>query len=171
MTYYSALLAFLSAFPAYYLEQPDATRPARLEMVAHELAPYPRSVAIPLAYQMQRESGFAAYVWNGCENPPKGAPSCDKGKARGYLQPWEVACRAAYQYAPGTIESLREEVKCGARIWRNGLRRCDGRHPAGNIAGGFSAFAGASCEWPGGAKRATEYEATLQRFLRIRRQP
>jgi len=141
-------------------------------MVAHELAQLPKSVAVPLAYQGWKESRWCDYVWNGCIVIPKGASgNCDRGRARGAWQLWENTCRDAYQFAPGTPESLHEEVACAARIWRNGLRRCEDRHPAGNIAGAFSAFAGASCEWPGGERRASEYEATLQRFLRIKARP
>ncbi len=174
MIYEAALFTLLQQQPACYVEIPDNTRDTRLTMVAHELARLPQSVAVALAYQGWQESKWSSWVWNGCipSKKPKGASgNCDRGRARGAFQLWENTCRAAYQYEPGTAESLHEEVACAARIWRNGIRRCEGRHPDGNIAGAFSAFAGASCEWPGGAARAREYEATLQRFLRIRRQP
>jgi hypothetical protein len=170
LPYVQALFLLLQRQPAYYLEAPDATRDMRLQMVAAELSQYPRSVSVALAYQGHRESGWALYVWRGCipAEIPKGAPSCDKGHARGYWQEWENTCRDAYRYQPGTAESLHEEVQCAARIWRSSLQRCRGRNDAGDIAGAFAGFSAVGCAWQGGKARASEYDATLTRFLRLR---
>jgi hypothetical protein len=86
MTFYQALLSILLAQPSYYLERPDVTRTDRLEAVAAELAEMPRTVAVALVVQGHWESGWARYVWEGCTEIPRGAPSCDRGRASGYWQ-------------------------------------------------------------------------------------
>jgi hypothetical protein len=168
-----AILTLLKQQPACYIEIPDPTRDARLEIVATELAELPQSVALPLAYQGWKESRWCRYVFEGCFNIPKGAgANCDKGKARGYFQEHFNTCQTAYQFAPGTPESLHAEIQCAAGMWRASLQRCRGRHPAGDIAGAFGGFAGRiGCTWPQGAQRATEYDTTLAKFLRIKAQP
>lgn len=118
MTYYSALLALLLGLPAFWLERPDPTREARMAQVAAELAQLPPEVAAALVVQGQAESGFARYVAEGCRVVPRGAPSCDRGRARGYWQQWRAQCPGAYLYQAGTPESLHEEVACVARRWR-----------------------------------------------------
>lgn len=170
MTYFSALLALLLAQPAYYPERPDDTREARLTMVAEELVRYPREIAVAAIVQGQAESTFARYVWRGClpEEIPEKAPDCDRFRARGYLQFWRNRCPAAYQYEPGTRESLREEIACFARGWKSNRQRCvaQGVHPD---EAGFTGFSGSSwCAWRGGKVRAEAYRSALTRFMKLK---
>ena len=167
MTSAAAILALLLAQPAYWLEAPDATRPARLELVAAELAAYPPPVAAALAYQGWRETGWARYVSEGCTEIPHGAPGCDAGRARGYWQVHRGTCPRAWALPAGAPESLHEEAACAARLWTGALQRCRGRHPAGDVAGAFAGFVG-GCEWAPAARRAEGYETTLAHLLRLR---
>ncbi len=168
MTYFSALLALLLAQPAFYLETPDDTRSARLTMVAEELVRYPRQIAVAAIVQGQAESGFARYVWEGCKLIPDKAPDCDHSRARGYFQLWRDRCVEAYRYAPGTRESLREELACFARHWKGNRQRCaaQGVHPD---EAGFSGFAGGYwCTWRGAKRRAESYRAALTKFQKLK---
>ncbi len=172
MTHYEALLALLLAQPAFWLERPegdypDTTRGERLEMVASELATLPESVAIGLAVQGWRESRWAAYVWKGCVDVPKGASSCDKGRARGYWQLWAGTCPAAYEHFAGTRESLHEEVRCMARLWGGNILRCQERLNGDRIAAAFAGFSG-GCSPAGAYYRAEAYNDTLARYLRLK---
>ena len=138
MTLYESLLTLLLGFPAFWLERPDASREARLARVAAELAAYPPEVAVAMAVQGQAESGFARYVAEGCLVVPRGAPSCDLGRARGYWQQWRAQCPGAYRYPAGSAESLHEEAHCVARRWRWHLAGAGRR--AGFPAGRWRAY-------------------------------
>jgi len=118
MTYFDALLFVLLTTPEYWLERPDDTREPRMAQVAAALQAYAPEVAAAAIVQGQAESGFARYVAEGCRVIPRGAPSCDRGKARGYWQQWRAQCPGAYAYESGSPESLRAEVACVARRWR-----------------------------------------------------
>jgi hypothetical protein len=153
----AALLALLLAQPAYYLERPDPTRQARLELVAAELAAYPPDVAAGLAVIGHRESGWARYVAEGCYQVPRRAPNCDGGRALGYWQLHRGACPAAWLSPPWTRASLHEQVACAVRLWDGASRRC---LPSG---GGFG------CIWADRSWSATRWAtaySVLQRGSR-----
>jgi hypothetical protein len=166
-----AILAFiLNHQPEFYLERGDETRRERLEMVASELSRLPFRTAVALAVQGWEESKWARYVAEGCRDVPQKAPDCDHGKARGYWQFWANTCPAAYAYEPGTRESLREEIRCAARVWTNSTRWCSVTRGIPEAQGGFAGFGG-GCQTKSSERRAKAYEVALQRVTRLRAQP
>jgi hypothetical protein len=120
----ATLFGALLALPPYYREPGDTTREARFRVVAHELSGLRPAVATALIKIGQAESGFAAYVGAGCLVIPKGAPNCDGGRALGYWQLHRSTCPAAWRFPPWTIESLREQVTCAARLYQGAASRC-----------------------------------------------
>lgn len=171
-----AVLAVLLSLPTWQGDRDDteAARRALLEPVAVAVAASseePRVVAAVVT-QGLRESRYARYVIeNRCHEGPAGArcdeDECGNPRARGPWQLWRVACPSAYEYGAGTQESLLEEARCIARLWHGGLRRCQGLHPAGDVAGAFAALrGGASCQSRTAGARAAEHERVMGMLFR-----
>lgn len=113
------------------------------------------------------ESHWARYVIEArCSEGPPGA-RCDEGLARGPFQQHASACPRAYRHPEGSRESLREEARCAVRLLTGALRRCRGRHPAGDWAGAFSGYRSASCEWKPAARRAQTMNLMYQKLLAV----
>lgn len=158
-----AILAVLLALPAWYQDVGDADRPVWLAPVASAIsrATESRAEVAALVALGFHESRYARYVVDGrCSDGPIGA-RCDNGRARTPWQVWRVACPVAWTHPDGSQESLDAAARCAAGLLRGGRGRCRGRHPAGDLAGAFSAYRGASCTWSGGAARARSAGAAL----------
>jgi len=113
------------------------------------------------------ESHWARYVIEGrCDEGPVGA-RCDEGLARGPFQQHASACPRAYRHPEASRESLREEARCAVRLLTGALRRCRGRHPAGNWAGAFSGYRSASCAWKPAARRQKTLWAMHRKLLSV----
>ena len=92
------------------------------------------------------ETRFARYVQVGeCETGPVGA-RCDAGRARGLWQQHRSACPSVWELEPGSVDELREGARCASRLMYAATRRCSRRAPT-LLVGGFSGYAGASCNW------------------------
>lgn len=148
MTLAAALFVVLSAFPVsrWDVGEPTAQRAARLDALATEIARYPHE-AIALVTLAASESALAGYVGRGeCDNPPPGAPSCDRDKrlkvarARTYWQLHRLSCPGAWAAEQGSQSELREAAWCAARLWRLGYAGCLGLHAQGNLAGAFAGY-------------------------------
>ncbi len=145
-----ALLAgVLLGLPPYYLEPGDPSREPRLRLLAHELSDLPPATAAGLVAIGEPESHFAAYVAAGCLTIPKGAPNCDGRTSLGYWQLKRSTCPAGWGFPPWTIESLREQVACAARLWEGAAWRCLPR------GGGFG------CVWAARSWSAVRYSVIL----------
>jgi hypothetical protein len=163
-----AILAVLLGLPLWQGDRDDTdeARRALLEPVAVAIsaASDDRQVVAAVITQGLRESRYArAVIENRCHEMPAGArcdeDSCGNPRARGPWQLWHRACPSAYEFGAGTPESLAAEAKCIARLWRGGFRRCQGLHPAGDVAGAFAALrGGASCQ----SRTAGERARTMQ---------
>lgn len=147
----AVILSFLLAHPAwsdraFSSEQRESFLRPVAEAIA-EASHSTREVAVLLALGM-RESNFASAVVAGdCSALPKGQ-RCDAGKARGFAQLHESACRAAYQLIAGSPESIRAEARCAIGLLRGGQARCH------SLEGAFAAYGtGNSCKWRGAADR------------------
>jgi hypothetical protein len=166
-----AILAVLLGLPLWQGDRDDTdeARRALLEPVAVAIsaASDDRQVVAAVITQGLRESRYArAVIENRCHEMPAGArcdeDECGNPRARGPWQLWRVACRSAYEYGAGTQESLIEEAACIARLWRGGLRRCQGLHPDGDMAGAFAALrGGVSCQ----SRTAGERSRTMQTVM------
>lgn len=96
------------------------------------------------------ESRWAIYVWQGrCSDGPVGE-RCDEGRARGPWQQHRAACPALWRTEPGSPAAIQAGARCAVGLWRSARRRCRGRHPRGELAGGYAGYRGASCTWVGG---------------------
>lgn len=128
----------------------DVTRVSRKE----------RDAAVLLALGWH-ESRWAQYVGAGCVEIPEGAADCDAGLARSY---WQVHkwCRPGWRLRRGHAKAPREFANCAIRHWRGALARCRNKHPAGELAGGFSGYRFAPCDWSGGVERAKTYRRMLE---------
>lgn len=107
------------------------------------------------------ESNWARYVGDGCQDVPDGAPDCDRGKARSYWQVHRSVCPRAWG-----DDSLDAYARCADRVFWRAVRRCRERSRHGEIAGGFSGYTGASCNWGLAAKRAKTYRLRLAKLSR-----
>jgi hypothetical protein len=159
------ILAVLLLYPSYYLErtteQADARR-ARLAELAEaidQVNATPGEIAAVMALAWL-ESRLARYVHVGdCAHPPKGAPSCDRGRARSPWQLHRAGCPALWELEQGSPEWLRAGAQCAANRWRYGLALC------GSAAGAYAVYRGRACSWAGGPAGA-EAVRDVQRRLR-----
>jgi len=166
-----AILAVLLGLPLWQGDRDDTdeARRALLEPVAVAIsaASDDRQVVAAVITQGLRESRYArAVIENRCHEMPAGSrcdeDDCGNPRARGPWHLWRVACPSAYEYGAGTQESLIEEAACIARLWRGGLRRCQGLHPDGDMAGAFAALrGGVSCQ----SRTAGERSRTMQTVM------
>jgi hypothetical protein len=98
------------------------------------------------------ESRFSYYVTsNQCDRGPVGA-RCDKGRARFAWQLWRRACPRAWAYPDNSYAATQAAAVCASRLFVGGHTVCR-RHPAGRLAGAFSAYGRGSCHWSGAARR------------------
>jgi hypothetical protein len=153
----AALAGVLIGLAPYHLEPGDLARETRLRLLAHEMAGLRPAVSAGLIMVGQSESGFAAYVAAGCLEPPRGAPRCDADKqgqpqALGYWQLHRSVCPAAWAFPPWTLESLREQIACAARLWERAAWRCLPR------GGGFG------CGWVKRSWSQARYSSILARL-------
>lgn len=165
----AAILAVLLSLPAWHLDRdPPEARSAMLRPVADVIAEVSADAtdAAALIALGWHETKYARLVLEGrCSEMPEGN-RCDDGRARGAWQLWHVACPSAYAFPAGSPESLRAEATCARRLLRGQLGRCRARHPAGDWAGAFAGYRGASCVWPAAARRA---RTMLDLLARLRR--
>lgn len=164
------ILAVILALPAWYQdagESPDARiellRPvAQVIAIASEGEPTRAAAMIAAGYH---ESRFARYVVEGrCSDGPRGA-RCDDGRATSPWQVWAVACPGAHSFPAGSRHSLEAAASCADRLLRGGYGRCRGRHPGGDWAGMFAAYAGgARCDAGWAVPRAHTMGAALLRL-------
>lgn len=166
MTAAAAILAVLLAHPSWSDRElkPD-NRAAAIQPVAEAIADAarnPRETAVLVALGLH-ESGFAlAVVAGDCAS--LGPRACDSGKARGVWQLHEAACRAAYAFAAGSVESIRAEARCAIAQLRFHAARCR-KHAATPELGAFSGFAtGSACHW-GGAEARVRTTRSVEREL------
>lgn len=116
----------------------------------------------------REETWWAAYVGAGnCEEGPAGS-RCDpdsegRPQARGYWQQWRAACPAIWATVPGSEEEVRAGVGCAIRLLVSAYHRCRAR-AADPWAGAFSGYAGASCTWDKGERRARIMRRILMRL-------
>ena len=117
----------------------------------------------------QHETYWAAYTET-CLEIPKGAPDCDQKQARGYWQAWKVSCPSGWRMEPGSHEALLAFADCADAHFWSAYRRCRGRHPAGDIAGAFSGYRGASCTRKSAAKKAGTFARKVQLLEQLARE-
>lgn len=99
------------------------------------------------------ETAFARLVVEGrCDEMPKGQ-RCDSGHARGVWSLHVEACRDAYQYAAGSVDSVRAEARCALKLLRFHAYRCR-EHALTPLFGAFAGFGtGSKCHWSGAGAR------------------
>lgn len=122
------------------------------------------------------ETNFAGYVAAGCKYPegiPKGASTCDNGTSRSYWQMKITACRTGWALERGSTQALFAFAKCARARFLGSLKRCDGRHPGGRLAGAFAGYRSVDCEWEGrpydGARaRAAALQVRLSQLYQAR---
>lgn len=149
-------------------ESPES-RSQRLDEIASAIAAASRTdhEAAALLTIGNRESTWVRYVREGCNYPdgiPKGASTCDRGTSRTYWQMKGVSCRPGWALPRGSDETVVVFAMCARRRFVGALRRCKGRHPAGDVAGAFAGYRSVDCEWPEGAARAKEFWLRLQQL-------
>jgi hypothetical protein len=152
MTPQAVIFRALMALPTYSLEPADVSRAPRMCLLATELAGLPPPVVAGLIDIGRAESQFARYVAEGCFRVPRGAPNCDGWTSLGYWQLKRATCPDGWRFPPWTIESLREQVTCAARLWQGAAWRCLPR------GGGFG------CVWADRSWSASRYTILLTHF-------
>ncbi len=165
------VLSTLAPYDADRDEDPAARR-ARLtpaaESIASEARTYEEGAA--LIALGEAESHFARYVMEGrCLDGPRHA-RCDLDPRSGLpraVGPWQVWhwCTAAHAAAAGSREQLQAGARCAARHWRSARLRCIQRNPD-VLAGAFSGYRGASCEWRPAERRAKRTRELLTLMLK-----
>lgn len=168
------ILAILLAWPPFSAEpvlESSEDRATRLGNVADVIAATaarrpggldPAETAAALLTIGFWESRFALYVGAGrCETGPVGA-RCDpdrKGvpRARTYWQLHRAACPSAWAEDPGSQAELVAAARCAAVLFSAARSRCGRYHKAGPIAGAFSGYRSAQCEWRGAVRRQTMF--------------
>jgi hypothetical protein len=140
--------------PSRFDDETTEQRSARLDAIADDIAAASRDrrEAAALLAIGQMESGWAEYVGAGCRYPggiPKGAGHCDRGLSRSYWQMKQVACRPGWALSRGSRESQGVFAVCARKRFLGALRRCQGRHPGGDIAGAMAGYRSANCSWEG----------------------
>lgn len=132
----------------------DVTREQRapiVEMYATAIVDASRNdtdVAMLLSLA-RHEASFSVRIGGG--NCP--ARACDHGRARGWFQLHESACRAAWAFDAGTVESVREEARCALSQLKHHGWRCR-EHSLTPMMGAFSGYAtGGDCHWAGAGAR------------------
>jgi hypothetical protein len=95
---------------------------------------------------------------------------CDGGRARGLFQLHLAACRKAYEWPDGTIESFREEVRCVDRQLRHHASRVmyDLKACSEPDRAAFTGYAGRRCDWKGALPRLATSYITLKSLLGLR---
>jgi len=148
--------------PVSVYDAGEEGREARLNEVATaiDLASdgKPLRAAVLLAIG-RHESAWARYVGEWCEEVPDGAPDCDRGTSLSYWQMKRVTCPKGW-----ATRDVRVFATCADRIFRGAVRRCSGRHPMGDIAGGFSGYWSADCT-RGVRDRVASYSAFRIRLI------
>jgi hypothetical protein len=163
----------LLALPPWYqdADEPKQQRLARLTPVAVEVAAAAHSlkyteadiIAAALLTLGWHESRWARYVGEGrCLDGPPGA-RCDPYRgvpqARTYWQVHRNACPAAWRQRPGSAAELQAAARCAAVHWQGAYGRCKRRAVHGPVAGAFSGYRGADCNWRGGVARARSFQS------------
>lgn len=165
---------FLASEPVSVFDQgePKKERRRRLDVAAdamYRATQDPVELAVLLTI-MRYESNGAGYVARGCAYPegiPEGAPDCDRGKSRSYWQLKKETCPAGWRYERGATAAVYVFAVCAVKTWRGSLYRCQGEHPAGDWAGGFSGYARSSiCTWGPAAPRAKTLGVVLLKISR-----
>lgn len=160
----SPTLRVLRAVPVHTMDrkedEPPARRDARLRVMADAIdgAAKDRVVRAALIVLARRESGLAAYVYEGrCADGPPGE-QCDDGKATG---PWQL-----HATDDGPVpESIDEQAAMAASVWRFGRKRCRRMVPD-ELAGAFASYgSGGKCSPSKSSKaRAQETRAMVGRL-------
>lgn len=155
----AAVLSVMLAHPAYSDRQaPSEEREFALRPVAEAIASAARTSteAAELLALGMHESHFAlAVVRDGCRG--MGDTACDSRKARGPWQLHREACRAAWAFDQGSVESTRVEARCAVALLRGYEAHC------GSLGGAYAMYGtGHSCSFRGSAARV----ATTFRFTR-----
>jgi hypothetical protein len=113
-------------------------------------------------------------VTDGCHYPdgiPDGAAHCDEGTSRSPWQLKAVSCRSGWAHRRGSKAALDAFAVCARKRFLGALKRCDGRHPGGRMAGAFAGYRSVDCTWEGrpndGARaRARMYRLRLMQLSR-----
>jgi hypothetical protein len=132
-------------------DEPPAARDARLDELARAIdaaSRDDRDAAVLLTISGV-ESGHAAYVQHGCDPVPEGASDCDGGLARSPWQMHVTACRPGWAHLRGSTEALEAFALCARRRFAGSLKRCQGRHPGGDLAGAMAGYRSVDCTWEG----------------------
>jgi hypothetical protein len=155
-------------------ESPKERR-ARLEFIADAIAGASRNAheAAVLLTIGEVETHWAGYVGAGCDYPggiPEGASTCDRGTSRSYWQMKESACREAWLLPRGSDRAMYAFAKCARERFNGAIKRCAGRHPGGDLAGGFAGYRSVDCAWEGrehdGARaRARRFHRRLAQLM------
>lgn len=170
-----AVLAVLMALPAHKTDRDERREDREIRMV-------PVATAITLAAKGSAETAaallaageaethYARYVGEGrCSSGPVGS-QCDpdrygRARARGYWQLWEGTCAAAWALPVGSLESLRAEASCAAKLLTAGRVRC--ARAGDPWIGAFAAGTGkALCVGPLGERRAARWRGVVYPMLR-----
>ena len=170
----ASVLAVILSLPQFYLDVPKfgaAEREALVRPVAEAIVEVARSrteaaAMVALAYH---ESRFSDSVLRGaCDELPKGM-RCDEHKgvplARGAWQLHESACRTAWAFPAGSVESLRAEARCVIRLLRWNAKRGKGVAPS-DLRGAFAGYAARDWNWPGAETRERTVELLLKKWPR-----
>jgi hypothetical protein len=116
------------------------------------------------------ESAFAEYVASGCHYPdgiPDGAGHCDRGRSRSYWQLKVTACRSGWGHRRGSKAALDAFAVCARKRFLGALKRCDGRHPGGKLAGAFAGYRSVDCAWEGRPNDGARARARMYRLRRM----
>src|SRR6185369_104575 len=117
----ATVLALLVSLPPYSGDRAESRdeRATRLAPVAEVISAVARNrseVAMLVSLAVNETQLSAAVQLGNCA--ALGKHACDNGKARGVFQLHEEACRSAYAFPAGSVESLRAEAQCAIRLLR-----------------------------------------------------
>jgi hypothetical protein len=163
------LVVMLARAPWVDRNVPREERAQALAPIATAIADEARSPeeagALIALGRAEGENFALAIVRGGCT-----ASGCDHGRSRGVFQEGRLFCPAAYEFAAGTVESIRAETHCAAARLRSFGYQCRAHAPT-PLHGAFAMLGtGHSCHWSGAEARVRAARHVVVELARAERE-